>query len=352
MRVLHIYAGARYGGAETYATDLIAALAAAGVEQAAVTRPFPERIARLAAAGVAVHPEEFRRPAAFATRRRIRRIVREFAPTIIQAWMGRAAAVVPSDTPVPVVGWLGGYYALRRYRTCDYYVGVTRDIIRHIVASGVPAERAQEINTFAALEDDPAAKRADHDTPETAPLLLCLARLHQKKGIDTLIRALAKVPGAYLWIAGEGELRRALSRQAAASGVAARVRFLGWRADRGALLRAADICVVPSRYEPFGTVMVEAWAAGVPLIAAAAAGPKAYVADGEDGLLFPVDDAAALADRINACIARPALARALRAAGRSRYQREFTREKIVADYLALYRRLAQRGKRQNPRMQA
>lgn len=352
MRVLHVYAGARYGGAETFATDLVTALAAAGVEQAVVTRPFPERRARLAAANVVVHSEQFRPFAAFATRRRIGRIAREFAPAVVQAWMGRAAATVPKDMPVPVVGWLGGYYDLKRYRTCDYYVGVTRDIVRHIVAAGAPADSAQEINTFAALADEPAAARADHDTPDAAPLLLCLARLHRAKGVDTLLRALVGVPEAYLWIAGEGALKGELKRQAGALGVSARVRFLGWRADRSALLRAADICVLPSRHEPFGTVMVEAWAAGIPLIAAAAAGPKAYVSDCEDGLLFPIDDARALAERIRTCLAQPALARAMSDAGRRRYQREFTREKIVADYIALYRGLAQRGKELNPPAQA
>ena len=73
------------------------------------------------------------------------------------------------------------------------------------------------------------------------------------------------------------------------------MRFLGWRTDRGALLRAADICVLPSRWEPFGTVMLEAWAAGTPLVAAASQGPAALIEDGGNGLLVPVDDVAALA---------------------------------------------------------
>jgi glycosyltransferase involved in cell wall biosynthesis len=344
MRILHVYAGARYGGAETFATDLIVALASAGVEQAVVTRPFRDRLQRLAASAVVVHPDAFGPTAMFATRGRIGRIIREFRPAVVHAWMGRAASVIPCNARVPVIGWFGGYYDIKRYKSCDFHVGVTKDLVRHIIAAGIPADRVQEINTFAALADEPPAERADHDTPNAVPLILCLARLHRNKGVDTLLRALAEIRDAYLWIAGEGELKRELIRQARSLGVAARVRFLGWRDDRGALLRAADICVLPSRSEPFGTVMVEAWAAGVPLVAAAAAGPAAYVSDGVDGLLFPVDDAAALADRIRACIARPALARALSAAGRHRYQSDFTREKIVSDYLALYDRLAQRGR--------
>lgn len=344
MRILHVYAGARYGGAETFATDLITALAAAGVEQAAVTRPFPERIERLAEANVAVYAESFTHATAFPTRGRIRRIAGQFAPTVIQAWMGRAASVIPRNMPVPVIGWFGGYYDIKRYKACDYHVGVTKDVVRHIIESGAAAESVQEINTFAALANEPPAKRSDHRTPDGVPLILCLARLHRNKGIDVLIRAVAAIPEIHLWIAGEGELKGELTRLAGELDLTDRIRFLGWRANRAALLRAADICVVPSRDEPFGTVMVEAWAAGVPLIAAAAAGPKAYITDGVDGLLFPVDDVAALTDRIRACLAGPALPRALSAAGQRRYRRDFTREKIVADYMAVYNRLSQIGK--------
>jgi len=84
--------------------------------------------------------------------------------------------------------------------------------------------------------------------------------------------------------------RRPFARRAGGAdrdlGLESRVRFSGWRDDRAALLAAADICVFPSRYEPFGTVTVDAWAAKRPLIAAAAQGPKAYVTDGTDGCSF------------------------------------------------------------------
>ena len=129
-------------------------------------------------------------------------------------------------------------------------------------------------------------------------MLLALSRLHEKKGLDVLLRALAELPGCVAWIAGDGPLEADLKALAARLGVADRVRFLGWRSDRGALLKAADICVLPSRWEPFGTVMLEAWAAGTPLVAAASQGPSALIEDGGNGLLVPVDDAPALAAAI------------------------------------------------------
>ncbi len=122
-------------------------------------------------------------------------------------------------------------------------------------------------------------------------------------------------------------------------GVAARVRFLGWRDDRDALFAAADICVFPSRFEPYGNVTMEAWGQRRPLVAAASAGPVAYVRDGEDGLLAPVDDAPALAAAIGRVIDEPALAARLVEAGWRRYQDEFTEAASVARYLQLFLRL-------------
>ena len=92
-------------------------------------------------------------------------------------------------------------------------------------------------------------------------MALALARLHEKKGLDTLLDATAKVPGLYVWIAGEGPLEAELKAHCTRLGLDDRVRFLGWRNDRGALLAASTFVAFPSRYEPFGTVTVDAWAA-------------------------------------------------------------------------------------------
>jgi hypothetical protein len=163
-----------------------------------------------------------------------------------------------------------------------------------------------------------------------------LSRLHPKKGLDTLLRALATLPDCVGWIAGEGPLRAELEALAVRLGVADRVRFLGWRRDRAALLRAADLCVLPSRYEPFGTVILEAWAAGTPLVACAAAGPAAHVRDGEDGLLVPIDDAVALAGAIRRVLDDPSLARWLSAAGHAAYAKDYTPERVTDRWIAFY----------------
>jgi glycosyltransferase involved in cell wall biosynthesis len=169
--------------------------------------------------------------------------------------------------------------------------------------------------------------------------------MHAVKGIDTLLRAAVAVPSLYLWLAGDGPERAAYEALARELGLADRTRFLGWRQDRKALLEACDICVLPSRYEPFGTVIIEAWAAGRPLVATDADGARQYVHDGADGLLCPRDDPPALADRLSRLLAEPGLATRLAAAGLQRYAADFTRDIVITRLLDSYRHAHALGKR-------
>ena len=127
-----------------------------------------------------------------------------------------------------------------------------------------------------------------------------------------------------------------MARLAAELGVAGRARFLGWRDDTADLLAAADILACPSRHEPLGNVVIEGWAHGLPVVAAASDGPRELVRDGETGLLVPVEDAAALAAALASVIADGPLRARLTAAGRAAYEADFTEARVVARYLAFF----------------
>ena len=127
--------------------------------------------------------------------------------------------------------------------------------------------------------------------------------------------------------------------QASRLGISDRARFLGWREDKDALIAAADICVVPSRYEAFGAVLIEAWAAGKPLVAAAAQGPLGYVENETNGLLVPMNDADALAAAIGRVIADKELRARIVEGGRKTYEARFTKDVYVRDMLAFYERV-------------
>jgi glycosyltransferase involved in cell wall biosynthesis len=158
--------------------------------------------------------------------------------------------------------------------------------------------------------------RASLETPDGVPLLLAMGRLHDAKAHDISLAALAELPDAFLWIAGAGPAEAKLKAMAEALGVERRVRFLGWRTDASALYRAADVCVFPSRHEPLGNVVIQAWAHGLPVVAAASQGPRALIEEGKDGLLVPIDDAPALAAGVRTLLADAGLRKRLADRGR------------------------------------
>ncbi len=335
MSVLHLLGTAGEGGAETYFVDLVSALARAGVGQAAAIRPNANRQAALTAAGVPVGTFRFGGPIDLLTKPKVAGFARKHDVKLALAWMNRAARHTPAG-PVRI-GRLGGYYNLKYYRGFDELVANTEDIAEWIVGQGWPAGKVRHIPNFAAVPPETApAERAALNTPADAPLLLSMGRLHDAKAHDITLQALTEIPDAVLWIAGVGPQEAKLKAMAAALGVADRVRFLGWRTDASALYRAADVCVFPSRYEPLGNVVIQAWAHGLPVVAAASQGPAALIADGEDGLLVPVDDADALAEATRRMLADPMLRIRLVQNGADRVEAEFSETAVVAQWRALF----------------
>ena len=335
MRILQVMASGLHGGAEVFYEDLVRALARAGLDQACVTRPYPMRAAALSAAGCRVSTMVFGGPLDLVTRWRLRRVAAAEKPDVILGWMNRACHVLPKG-PWVNVGRLGGYYNLKYYRRCAHLICNTPDIAAYVVREGRPAHHVHYIPNFCPVRDDAPVDRAALNTPAGANVLLILARLHEAKGIDVALRALPAIPDTVMWIAGDGPLEARLKRLAIDLGVASRVRFLGWRDDRSALLRASDVCLVPSRYEPFGNVLVNAWAHQVPLVVAASQGPGFLVTEGVDGLKVPVEDASALAAAVNRLLADPKLRQSLVLGGRARVESEFSEAAVVGRYRQVF----------------
>jgi glycosyltransferase involved in cell wall biosynthesis len=348
LRLFQAMAGAPVGGAEAFFDRLALAFARRGVTQRVAIRRDPRRAAMLRDARIGFAEFRFGGPLDPFTRWSLAREIRRFEPDIVLGWMNRACAALPRPTvgaaPRPVVvGRLGGYYALKYYRRCHWLVANTPDIRDWLVREGWPGDRVAYLPNFVDAAPAPAADRAALDTPADAPLALALGRLHRNKGFDVLIEAMATVPGLHLWIAGVGPEEASLRGRVAALGLGARVRFLGWRRDVAALLAASDMLICPSRHEPLGNVVIEAWAHGRPVIAAASQGPRQLLRDGESGLLVPVDDADALSRALAGLAVDPVRRAALSAGGRAAYEADYTEDAVVRRYLDFFSAIAGRS---------
>ncbi len=175
-------------------------------------------------------------------------------------------------------------------------------------------------------------------------LLAFVGRLGREKGLETLLAAMQLLAGrdaaAKLIVAGDGPRRKMLQQFMASDPFGERIRWLGFVTDVRGVLSAADIFVMPSRWEGFGLAAAEAMAAGLPVVATSVPGLKDLVVDGRTGLLIEKDDATALAGCIEQLCQDAGLRRRLGEAGRRRVIEQFDVATTIASHERLYLKLA------------
>jgi len=183
------------------------------------------------------------------------------------------------------------------------------------------------------------AMRSGIGAPVARVLALYVGRLVPEKNIGCLLRALAALPPQarpWLALAGDGPMRAALARMAAELGIADDVHFLGERSDPVSLMQVADLLVLPSRQEGLSNVLLEAMAAGCPVVASAVGGTPELVVDGRTGLLFADDDAEALALCLRRLSTDAPLRATLAAQARQRASADYSVERLVAATTQVY----------------
>jgi glycosyltransferase involved in cell wall biosynthesis len=171
-----------------------------------------------------------------------------------------------------------------------------------------------------------------------------VGRLQSQKRADLAIRALAIVrrtrPEATLDVVGDGPLRSELEGLVEREGLRESVRLLGKRQDLPELLAGSACMLLTSDYEGCPLSVLEAMAAGVPVVATAVGGVPELLVDGETGILVEPGSPGAIATALEAILASPARARCLGAAGRERARGLFSRERMVRETEALYEEVA------------
>ena len=288
------------------------------------------------------------------------RLCRRFRPDIVHAHsskagaLGRLAAAL-AGVPIRVFtvhGWAFGAYGglqgrcylwlerwLSRLTTSVVCVAVA---VRELGLTARACEPGQTVVIHNAVDVTSFPGLRPRSDP---PLVISVGRFAFPKDFDTLVRALASIrPDFRAVLVGDGpelfQVRAALRRH----GLLPRVELLGARRDVHDLLASADVFVLSSRSEGFPVSILEAMAAGLPVVASDVGGVAEAVVEGETGLLVPAGDAAALARALERLLEDPALRSRLGEPGRERAGRFFDVETFRLAHLGLYRReLERRG---------
>lgn len=192
-----------------------------------------------------------------------------------------------------------------------------------------------------------ASKNIRHSfkIPLDATVVGTVGRLIERKGHYDLMKAWSKVhtkhPNSYLLMVGDGPEREGLEEMAANYGCSDSVIFAGTRSDVPELLDAMDIFVFPSHFEGLPGALIEAMAAGLPIVATSANGNSELITDGETGLLTPVQNPSALANRISILIEDDKLSCTLGERATTEAIERFSLSKMVSEFSSIYRDIIQ-----------
>jgi len=350
---LHIIGSRQLGGAERFHMRLVRALNKRGHTAISVNRPnSPVHIALEGKVRQAQIP--MRNGWDVFSSMNIRRLIRESRASIVQTYLGRASRLMRYSRYHDAihVARLGGYYKINGYyEHAHAWVGNTHGICEYLVNNGLPAQRVYLIGNFVSICPPTPDRtliplRRSLGIPLDAIILFSLGRFVRRKGIDDLLTAFAQIQPEfherpiYLAIAGDGPLNEKLQRYGEELGVHRRLRWLGWQKDPGYYYDMADLFVCPSRQEPLGNVILEAWAHQLPVISSRTLGAVELIQDRVNGVLVPANSPRGLArgllevlkagDRAWNCLAGEGM-QTLRA--------NHSEEVVVDAYLTMYHEL-------------
>lgn len=341
MRITQVILSKQLGGAERIAQDLSNELSRRHDVQVILRKP-PRKLAALAHGGniasqlddaISVHEvgRLFRN-------REIAGLIKDFQPDIIHTHLGHAGRALRAIRPnAPLVATIMGEYKAHCYDAHDLLICLASWQKRTIpqdfpgrVTVIPPFVRDREMPSQA----DTAALRRELGISENTLVIGALGRFSSEKGFDTMLRAFAQadLSKCILVLLGDGPLRADLEAIAPPN-----VIFAGWQRDPWPYYRMFDIFVIPSRYEPFGLVVLEAMQTGAPILSTRAEGPAETLGD-DAGMLVDVDDVPAMTDAFRQLTASPDLRRDLTDKGRKRLE-DYTADAIIPRIEAEYRKL-------------
>lgn len=381
MRVLHLAPPADRPDrltAHSFIDEEIVALRAAGVRCVTLSPAAPATLAERAGATAFAmrHAARLPAPALRSARETLHaariehaaaQLIRDDAIDLVHSHFGWPAgfggALAAADAGVPLVASLRGMdlltapeigYGLRLdpaydaaiaqlVRAADRTLYATEYMRARGITTGAPASRTIVVRKGVDLQRfRPPADRAAAQAAigVSGPMILAVGTLSPRKNLRLVLDALAPLrdrPWTFV-IVGEGAERDRLAAHASAAGIGDRVRFAGpiGRADIGRYFAAADLFVHAAVMEAAGNVILEALAAGCPIVCTDAGGPTEYVSDGATGFVVAPGDADAMTQRIRQLLASPALRCAMANAARASAERDFAYARMIGDLVDIY----------------
>ncbi|MBX3231499.1 MAG: glycosyltransferase [Labilithrix sp.] len=356
MTIVHLAASPFVGGPERQMLGLAAALRDThrtvflSYAERGLARPFLDRAREL---GFEAHALAYNAPEYLASIREVAGYLRRLGAKVLlchgykpDLLGGRAAR--RAGVPVVAVshGWTGATWKVRlndaldkvSLHAMDHVVCVSEGQARKVRAVGV--RRVTAIRNAVQIERFEAAAVDVRALFSVRPrrVVGAAGRLSPEKGFGVLLEAAARVPDAEVGFAvfGDGPLRASLERRAAELGLGSRVVFAGFRDDLDRLVSGLDVLALSSFTEGLPSVVLEAAAAGVPVVATAVGGTPEAVVDGVTGMLVPPGDPGALARALTSVLADEPRRVAMGAAGREMIRERFTFEAQAAAYRRLF----------------
>lgn len=357
-------------GVRRHLVDLILGLHDLGVRQSLVFAPddadqgFWDGLARMKALGISAHsismPRKLSARRDLAAGRELRRLLRALQPRVLHlhsskaGGVGRLASLGMAALPVVYSPHASAAHLGRVYADIERVLGRLRTDRLVAVSTSERSELARLAfvapHRLVAVEcgiDPQEVRRSAAEPPPSTlpsgPLVVSVGRLSDQKNPLLLVRAAdaitRQIPDAHFVWVGDGELRPEVERAIEAAQLRERWTITGWLANPYPILSRASVFVLPSRYESFGYVTLEAMVLGRPVVASDVSGSRDLVVNGSTGLLVREGDAEALASAVTGLLRDPSKAARFGTAGAVR-SASFSRERMSRKMLDIYREVS------------
>ena len=342
MRVAQIMLSAEFGGAERSFTDVSVCLEKLGHEVLAIGLKRSKSLDKLESSGVKTKRVSCYGSWDIFTTRSVKKILNQFKPDIVHCHLARASYLGGSaakDLGIVAVAKTHNLVNPKYYQNIDMIVVTTEAQRRHLEAEGVSNHRLRKIPNFSSVESRPLKKPLSKE--DGILRLTALGRFVKKKGFDTLLEAFASLreeeSNVKLTIGGDGPERKALKQLAKDLGIIDKVEFVGWVEDVAEFFSGSDLFVLPSREEPFGIVILEAMAVGIPIVTTKTQG-SLEILDKKMAHFTEASNAKKMAKDIRASLQSDQRYKFAELC-KQRFDTLYTPEKVTGQYLNLYKEL-------------